>query len=273
MPTVVEIGPVREVLHQDWAALRAVCTDLDDAAWATPTCLPGWTVQDQVAHVIGTELMLEGVPAPDVDVSHLTHLRNDIARMGEVWVEDMRSLSGPEVLSRFDEVIARRGAALDAMTQAGFDAPSWTPVGKDETYGRFMRIRHYDTFLHEHDIRDALGLEDRAEEQAIEYALPEVVPALGYIVGRKAALPDGTSVRIELTGPVHATYLVQVDGRAQVVSHLDGEATVTLRMPNMLFLRLTGGRTEAASQLGYGLEIEGDQQLGLHLASNMAMTI
>lgn len=99
------------------------------------------------------------------------------------------------------------------------------------------------------------------------------MPALGYIVGRKAALPDGTSVRIELTGPVHATYLVQVDGRAQVVSHLDGDATVTLRMPTMLFLRLTGGRTEAASQLGYGLEIEGDQQLGLHLASNMAMTI
>ena len=39
------------------------------------------------------------------------------------------------------------------MTQADFDAPSWTPAGRDETYGRFMRIRHYDCFMHEHDIR------------------------------------------------------------------------------------------------------------------------
>ena len=48
------------------------------------------------------------------------------------------------------------------MTQADFDAPSWTPAGRDETYGRFMRIRHYDCFMHEHDIRYALGLASEA---------------------------------------------------------------------------------------------------------------
>ena len=118
MPTHVEIEPLRELLRADWAALDELCAPLSEQQWATPTCLPGWTVQDVLAHIAGTELMLDGVEAPEVDVSHLTHLRNDIARMGEVWVQDMRSLSGPQVLDRFREVTGRRGAALDEMTQA-----------------------------------------------------------------------------------------------------------------------------------------------------------
>ncbi len=273
MPTSVEIEPLRRLLRADWAALDEMCSSLSEEQWATPTCLPGWTVQDVLAHITGTELMLDGVEAPKVDVSHLTHLRNDIARLGEVWVQDMRTLSGPQVLERFREVVIRRGAALDAMTQADFDAPSWTPVGKDETYGRFMRIRHYDTFLHEHDIRDALAVADRADVAAIESALTEVVGSFGYIVGRTAALPDGSAVRIDLTGPVVRTYLVAVDGRASVVEHLDSEPNTTLAMSDLLLLRLTGGRTEPGPHLGVDLEIAGDQSMGLHLAANMAMTI
>lgn len=273
MPTIVEIGPMRDLLRADWAALDELCSSLTDEQWAMPTCLPGWTVQDVLAHVTGTERMLEGEPAPDHDVSHLSHVRHEFAAMIEVWVEDLRPLSGPQVLERFREVTARRGAALDAMTQAEFDAPSWTPVGKDETFGRFMRIRHYDTFLHEHDIRDALGVADRLDVAAIEAALPEADGALGYIVGRKAALPDGSVVRFDLTGPVVRTYVVVVDGRAQVVEDPDVEPEVTLAMSDMVFFRLTGGRSEPDQHLGIGLEIAGDQSKGIHLASNMAMTI
>ncbi len=273
MPTHVEIEPMRQLLRADWAALDALCAPLDEEQWAAPTCLPGWTVQDVLAHITGTELMLDGVEAPAADVSHLTHLRNDIARLGEVWVQDMRSLSGPQVLDRFREVTVRRGAALDAMTQEDFDAPSWTPVGKDETYGRFMRIRHYDTYLHEHDIRDALGVPDRPDVAAIDAALTEVEGSFGYIVGRKAALPDGSAVRIDLTGPVVRTYLIAVDGRASVVEHLDSEPNTTLAMTDLLLLRLTGGRTGPGSHLGVDLEIAGDQSMGIHLAANMAMTI
>ena len=136
-----------------------------------------------------------------------------------------------------------------------------------------MRIRHFDCFLHEHDIRDALGAPERAEPAAITSALTETVPSLGYIVGRKAGLPDGSSVRVDLTGPVTATYLVAVDGRAAMVDHLDGDPTVTMSMPTMLWFRLTGGREDPTPHLGDDLLLQGDPALGRQLVDNLAITI
>ena len=162
---------------------------LTDEQWATPTCLPGWTVKDTLVHMGGTEAMLLGEPQPEVDVGHLTHVRNDIGKSGERWVESRRAGSGADDLAWFRDLTDRRLAALDAMTQADFDAPSWTPAGPDETYGRFMRIRHFDCFMHEHDMRDALGVADRADPRHVASAITEPATALGYIVGKRGACP------------------------------------------------------------------------------------
>ncbi len=273
MPTTVAIGPMVDLLAGEFAAIDALVADLDEEQFARPTCLPGWTVKDQLAHVMGTERMLEGEPAPTVEVAHLPHLRAEFNQMIEVWVEDQRPASGAEVRERFRAVTAARVAKLRAMTQEEFDAPSWTPVGADETYGRFMRIRHYDMYLHEHDMRDALGAPDRAEAADVASALTETEPGLGYIVGRKAALPDGSQVRIELTGPVPTTYDLVVDGRAKVVDALDGEPTVGIRLPAMTWLRLTGGRVDPEPLLGGEVELLGDAELARRLGSNLAITI
>ena len=274
MGTIIEIEPMRELLYADWDALDASCSGLDEHQWATPTCLPGWTVKDVLAHIAGIERMIEGDPAPTIDVSHLGHIRNDFAAAVEVWVEDQRHLSGEAVLDGFRDVVARRRAALAAMTQADFDAPSWTPVGRDETYGRFMRIRHFDIYLHELDIRDALGIADRADMAAMAMALPEADSALGYIASRRAALADGSVVRIDLTGPVVRTYVIGVvDGRGHLLEGHDREPDVTLAMSDALFLRLTGGRTRPGDHLGVDLEIAGDQAMGMHLAAQMAVTV
>ena len=142
MATIVDKEAVVDLLRHEYRALAEVCADLSAEQWETPTCLPGWTVRDALSHVIGAEAMLLGEPAPAVDVSHITHMRNPVAEANEVWVEELRGTPGPQMLARLEDVTARRLAALDAMGQAEFDAPSWTPAGRDETYGRFMRIRH-----------------------------------------------------------------------------------------------------------------------------------
>jgi len=273
MPTILDRDATVGLLREEFDQWTGLCAGLDAAQWDTPTCLPGWTVRDVTSHVIGVEAGLLGEPTPEVDVSRLTHVANPIAEANEAWVEANRGLNGAEMLARLEDVTSRRLAALDALTQADFDAPSWTPAGRDETYGRFMRIRHYDCYLHEQDVRLALGLAARETAADLASALDEVATGLGYIVGRRAAMPDGARVAVLLTGPVPRSYFVQVDGRAAVVDALDGEPTVSIELPAMRFLRLTGGRADAGVAPGDGVTFGGDRDLGAQLVANLAFTI
>jgi uncharacterized protein (TIGR03083 family) len=273
MPTYVDKAGTVDLLRHQFGSLAAVCSPLSDDQWDAATCLPGWSVKDVLSHVVGTESMLAGVPAPSVDISHLDHMGNGVAEANEVWVESMRSLRGDELLDRFGQITGRRLASLEAMTQAEFDAPSWTPVGRDETYGRFMRIRHYDCFMHEHDIRDALGMPPRLDGRDIASALEEVSTGLGYIVGRRASMPEGARVRIDLTGTVSRTFLVQVEGRAVEVESFDQPPTVGVELPVTLFLRLTGGREDLHRSGEVEIGFTGDRSLGEQLVANLAFTI
>jgi uncharacterized protein (TIGR03083 family) len=271
--TIVDKDATVDLLRGEYRALADLGADLDPGQWDTPTCLPGWTVRDTLSHVIGTEALLLGEPIPEVDVSHLTHMRNPIAEANELWVEALRGTSGPEMVARLVDVTGRRLAELDVMDQEAFDAPSWTPAGRDETYGRFMRIRHYDCYLHEQDIRLALGMPVRETADDLASALDEVATGLGYIVGRRAALPEGTRLRIGVTGPLPRTYLVRVDGRAAVVDALDGEPTVGIELSSARYLRLTGGRHDPGVAPADGVRFTGDPTLGNRLVDNMSFTI
>ena len=273
MATMLDRQSTVDLLRSEFEQLTELGAGLDDGQWDVATCLPGWSVRDVFSHIVGAEAMLLGEPVPGSDISHLTHMRNPIAEANEVWVEAYRRLSGAEMLSRLEDVSTRRLAELDGMTQAEFDAPSWTPAGKDESYGRFMRIRHFDCYLHEQDIRLALGMPGRQTTEDLASSLDEVATGLGYIVGRKARMPDGARVRIDLTGPLTRSYLVRVDGRAAVVDVLDGDPTVAVELPALHFLRLTGGRRDAGVDPEDGVRFSGDRELGGQLIANLAFTI
>jgi uncharacterized protein (TIGR03083 family) len=273
MPTFVNNAQMLTLLTEEFSALADLSAGLTETQWDTPTCLPGWTVRDNLSHMIGTESMLLQLPAPTVEAATGEHVKNPIGQANEVWVESMRQRPGSELVARFVDVTGQRTAALASMTQAEFDAPSWTPAGPDETYGRFMRIRHFDCFLHEHDMRAALGMADRPTPSHVESALTEVATGLGFIVGKRAGMPTGSRVRIELSGTVERVFLISVDGRAAVVDELNGEPTVVLRMPAMLFLRLTGGREDPGPHIGSDLQLGGDHALAATLANHLAFTV
>ena len=267
---MIAIDPVVATLTGELAALDRLLTGLSPAQWATPTGLPGWRVTDVVAHIVGTEAMLAGESAPTggIDVEKLPHVRNEIAAFNEQWVQALRDEPPAEMLRRFRDITARRTDTLRAMTQEEFDAPSWTPAGQG-TYGRFMQIRVYDCWMHEQDIRDALGLPGGEDGPAAEASLDEASRALGYVVGKRAAAPDGSSVLIDLTGPVKRTLPIAVDGRARVVEELAGPPTATLRLSSGLFLRLCGGRPHEPG----GVDLDGDTDLARRVADNLAFTI
>ena len=273
MATIVDRALVAPLLIDEYDALSDLCSRLSDEDWERPTCLPGWTVKDVLSHIVGTESMLLGEKAPAVELPAYEHVKNPTAQFNEAWVESLRPTPGPKVLERFTEVAAKRIDALRWMTQADFDKPSWTPVSPEETYGRFMRIRHFDCYLHELDIRAAVGAADREEPAHVELALREPLAVLGYIVGKKAGMPRGTTVRIRLTGPVNETHLVVVEERAKVVDELDGEPTTGITLSAVLFLRLAGGRVDPMPYVGDAITFEGDTELATRLATNLSFTI
>ena len=92
--TRLDKSDVLSGLFACWDAIERVIDDLPDAQWNQSTSLPGWTVHDVVAHVIGTESMLQGAGTPeaDIDVSTLKHVRNDIGVLNERWVRRLRGL-------------------------------------------------------------------------------------------------------------------------------------------------------------------------------------
>ena len=267
-----ERARVVALLREEWGSLAELLAGLDDAAWSAPA-LPGWDVHDVVAHLVGTERMLAGVAVPAVPEAETSgpHVKNEIARSNEAWVVTLRARTHAELLDDFRSVTAERLAALEALSDAEYDAPSWTPAG-DATYGRFMEIRVFDSWMHEQDVRAAVGRPGHDGGPVAAQSVEEVIRALGYIVGKRAGVPDGSSVTLRLTGPVERTVHVAVDGRAAVVDALPGPATAELALSSSLFMRLAGGRVPAEDELER-IELSGDVALARQVASHLAFTI
>jgi uncharacterized protein (TIGR03083 family) len=268
-----------DLLAEQWEAIALLVTDLDEKAWRRTSPLPGWTLFDVVAHVIGTESWLLGETPPPhdplrpkTDVRTLPHVRNEVAVLNEIWVDRLRPLSGKRLLALFDETTERRRAALAAMDDDAWQAPTASPVGQ-VPYGRFMRVRLFDCWMHELDLADGIGRSVPEGGARAEAAFTELTLGLGRAVVKGAKAPDGSLITLDLTGPVTRQVHVSVaGGRGSVLDEVSAEPTTVIRMHSGLFARLRGGRATADRHPGE-VVVEGDTALGERLVHNLAFTI
>jgi uncharacterized protein (TIGR03083 family) len=272
---IVDQDTVLAGLTDVWGRLDLLLAGLSDDEWARPTPLPGWSVKDVVVHMIGTESMLLGDATPSVDIGAAPHVRNDIGRLNEAWVVSMADRPPADVLATFRGQTTRRLDSLREMDAATWQAEGFTPAGND-SYGRFMRIRVFDCWLHEQDIRDGVSRPGGDVGTSVELALDEAATVMGFVVGKRAAAPPGSRVAFDLTGPTARRIFVEVDTgerpRATVVDELSAPPTVALWMPTGVFVRLAGGRVDPSTVRGQ-IDVEGDPELGERLIANLAFTI
>jgi uncharacterized protein (TIGR03083 family) len=272
--TVLDKSDVLSGLFGTWDSLDALLSGLSEQQWQTPTPLPGWCVHNVVAHIVGTESVLQGLSSPeaDFDASTLDHVRNDVGAANEAWVRHLGTESGAALHERFRSITADRRQRLTDTSVDDWNAPTPTPVGL-ESLGRFMRVRLFDCWMHEQDIRDGVGLPSSNAElsgPAMRQSLDEIAATMGYVVGKLGKAPEGSRVAIELTGPMARTIRVAVDGRAQVVDDFGGsDPTTTICLDGLLFTRLAGGRTHDTD----GVELGGDTAVGSRVIEHVNFVI
>jgi uncharacterized protein (TIGR03083 family) len=265
--------PVTQLLATEWSDIDALCRHLDESEWDAMSDCPGGSVRDLVSHMIGTERMLSGDSAPQGPATLGAHVANPIGEANEAWVDARRSLPGAEVLAEFREITSRRLEQLQAMSDEDFDRVGFTPEGEGP-YRTFMDIRLFDCWIHEQDIRRALGQPGHLDGPIAERSVAKVAASAGYVVGKKAATPEGSTVVFDVHGPTSIVVPVVVEGRARVLDEAPADPTVTLHLDTTTYVALGCGRWDLARALADGdVRIEGDEDLGRRVLDNMSFTI
>jgi uncharacterized protein (TIGR03083 family) len=255
-----------EQLADVWGDLVALGRTLSPADWERPTECPGWSVQDQLAHIVGTESLLLGRALADPGPAEAgptgPHVHNPIGEVNEAWIAPRRLLSGSAVLAEFEEVTALRLAALAAMTDDQLLAVGPSPIGR-VPYAEFMDVRVMDCWVHDQDMRQALGRPGGLEGPGATAAVDRLVSSFGYVVGKRVSPAEGTTVMLVLTGPQARTRAVRIEGGRGVEVPVPTDPTTTLTTDAAAFARLTAGRAGAEGLEAAGLVgVAGDRDLG-----------
>ncbi len=262
---MTDLVTVRDSLEQCYDAIESVCTRLDSAQWQTQSLCPDWTARDVVSHLGMMERVMTGwLPGSADEAAPLDRIapyRADVAVLDDKAFAD-----------RITAIFTGRRGDLAKLTDADLVLPSWTPIGT-RTYGGFLEIRIFDFWVHERDITTPLSWPTDDAGPRAEIALGQVESSIGYIVGKKVGLPDGTSIVFHLTGPTPRDISVAVDGRARKVDSV-AHPTVELTTDSTTFIQLAAGRIDPQQQIDNGrVRWTGDSQLGDRTARNLRFTI
>ena len=131
--------------------------------------------------------------------------------------------------------------------------------------------RLLDVWMHEQDIRRAVGRPGGMTGPGAEHTVATFTRSFPYAVGKRVAPPTGTTVVLEVTGvsPVHLVVEIDEAGRAVPTTNEAAEPSVALRMDVEAFVMLAGGRRPVPD---LGVEVRGDEELGRRLLEAMAVT-
>jgi len=246
---------------------------LTEEQWHADSGLPGWTNADVVAHVIGIERDLLGDPTPTVDLDWetLPHADDFFSRYTELAVAVRRDVPREEVLAELRKTIPARRAQLTG------DRPDLGevvrgPGGWELPRGIVLRMRMFDIWVHDQDLRRATGTVGELDTEAAWVAADRMLGSLGYVWAKKVGAPEGYSAALSVTGPgvaFHATVITAANGRGKLVpAGPDLNPDVELAMSWPGYAALSAGRVPVSA---VAIAIDGDPELAEKLLANLTI--
>ncbi|MFJ2862760.1 maleylpyruvate isomerase family mycothiol-dependent enzyme [Kitasatospora sp. NPDC087314] len=262
-----------EAWTQSIESISELVAPLPEGSWNRATECSGWSVRDVVSHVIAVESELLGDPRPIHSLPRdLRHVTTEFARYIELPVDKRRCHTALEMTSELEYTIIRRSRALRNAKQTPEEPVRWPagPHSRDVPYHELLRLRAFDVWVHEQDLRRALDTPGNLAAPAALITRDVLLGLLPKAVAHQAGAPAGTALVLDVTGPVEFLRTVRVDaaGRGTVDESISLAPDVQLTMDWETYLRLACGRGRPGP-----VTVEGDGELADRVLAAFTVTV
>ncbi len=254
----------------------ALLRELDAADWSLPTDLPGWDVRAVAAHLAHLESELAGNPQTDVEVAEAPHIKGLMGQFTERGPLARADWPTTRIVDELERSAAQRRAALEAdpPTDAGGLAPGFAgAIGW--TWQTLLTNRPLDVWVHEQDIRRAVGRPGNLDTAGARHTGEVFAGALPFVVGKKAGAAPGTTVALSISGGPYAdaprtlTVTVADDGRAHGLDDEPASTDARIELSFEDWVVLAGGRRDRSA---VHATIDGDSTLAERVLSHLVVT-
>ncbi|MDL5202706.1 maleylpyruvate isomerase family mycothiol-dependent enzyme [Streptomyces sp. ALI-76-A] len=254
-------------------AISELVLPLVEGEWNRRTPCPGWSVRDVVSHVIGLDCEMLGDPRPIHTLPRdLFHVTNDHQRYMEMQVDVRRHHTAPEMTSELEYVVIRRNRQLrNESRDPGTKVRG--PLGTELTLEDAMRSHAFNVWVHEQDLRTALGHPGNLDSPGAHIARDVLLAALPDVVAVKADAPRSSAVVFDVHGPIEFLRTIRVDiqGRGTLESTPALGPAATLSLDWETYVRLACGRV-TPEQAADRVKAEGDPALTGAILRNFSVT-
>ncbi len=197
------------------------------------------------------------------------HVRSATGRYTEQGVVARRGRTPDEIINEIRSSATARHTALLADPPTDASArPGRTPGGAPWTWETLLRNRPLDVWMHEQDIRRAVGRPGGLDSPAATHVADHLAESLGLVLARRVAAPPGTTVVLAVDGSEPKAFGVTDAGRGERLPEVPADPTVRLQLDRESFIVLAGGRRRPTGDV----RIEGDEALGRQLLDQLAVT-
>ncbi|MBC9727695.1 maleylpyruvate isomerase family mycothiol-dependent enzyme [Streptomyces sp. TRM68367] len=267
------LQPYADAWTHSIEAISELVTSLEEADWNRRTPCPGWSVRDVVSHVIGLDCEMLGDPRPIHTLPRdLFHVTNDHQRYMEMQVDVRRHHTAPEMTAELEYTVIRRNRQLRGETRDPGTKVRGS-LGAELPLEESMRRHAFDVWVHEQDLRAALGRPGNLDSPGAHVAREVLLGELPRVVADLSKAPRSSAVVFDVHGPVEFLRTVRVDiqgrGTVETAPALGPAATLTLDWET--YVRMACGRVTPEA-VADRVKTEGDPELAAAILRNFAVT-
>lgn len=251
-------------------AVIGLAGELRPDDWDRPSDCPGWSVHDILAHLAALEHELAyDTVEPEAEV--VDEAGRVTAAYTQLGVDARADRTPSQLVTELDDAVSVRADRLRDLPSDPSAQPPHTPGGIGWDWPTLLRNRAIDAWVHEQDIRRAVGRAGRMDAPGARVTTETFTAGMGYVLGKQVAPPAGTTVvwRVRGAVPFELALTVGEDERARPTDSVPDDPSATLGMDNETFTILAAGRHP---RTGVPVELGGDPKVCGTVLARMSVT-